>query len=357
MPMANKPSIVSYPLLTWSSLGRWTLINLVIGFSIPLFYYPQGYISLEGWKVIWDDVIYSFVMSMAISGSVGLIERNLNARVPWLKKPGLRFFLEIASVTVFAFTAAMLVNLLFFSLFGDISFSDIPWQALIARSWIPLFIGYGITTFFVSRHFLYAWRNAAVKAEKLRSERYKGQVRFLKDQLNPHFLFNSLNVLTNVVYEDADKAAHFIRELSKFYRYVLEVQDEEVVPLSRELDFARRYASLQQQRFGPALEFSNEITKHKGVIPPLVLQLLLENAIKHNAISEAAPLRIRVYEEKGSLVVWNNCNPKESKEEGTGIGLNNVRERYRLLSEEEVQVEHSQDSFKVSLPQLQLKQL
>ncbi len=340
---------------------HWILINMVIGFSIPLAYDPEAFLSPTGWERIWDDILYSFLMSMGISGSVGLVERFLCDRYSWLNQPAKRLVLEFLGVTLLSFVAVFLINFFFFwafggfGRFGTFTLEEIPWIELVRHTRVPILIGYGITTFFVSRGFLLEWKQAAVDAEKLRSESYKGQVRFLREQLNPHFLFNSLNVLTNMVYEDADKAADYIRQLSRFYRYVLEVQNEEVVSLSREIDFTQRFFELQRSRFGNALQLHISLNGQKDqVIPPLVMQLLVENAIKHNSISEEQPMKIEILQEADKLVVRNNCNPKSQVEKSTGIGLANIKERYRILSDQEVEVVHDDKIFEVRLPLLEL---
>ncbi|MDZ7845942.1 MAG: histidine kinase [Owenweeksia sp.] len=212
----------------------------MLGFLIPLTFNPEGYISIEGWKTLWDDILYCFFVSLGISGSVGFTENRLR-HIPWVKFPLKRFIIQFVMITALCFPVVFTINFLFYWVFGLFTLQQIPWHGLARQTYIPILVGYAITAFFLSRAFLMEWRQAAVDAEKLRAEHYKGQVRFLKDQLNPHFLFNSLNILTNTVYEDSDKAAHYIRQLSRFYRYVLEVQDKEVVQLEQELEFTKRY--------------------------------------------------------------------------------------------------------------------
>lgn len=336
-------------------IWHWIWINALIGFCIPLFYAPELYISLDGWSRIWDDILYCFLVSLGISGSVGFTERYLGRHYSWVEKPARRFITEFLMITLLGFSAVFIVNFVVFWSLGAFSLQEVPWARLARDTRIPMLIGYGITLFFVSRAFLMEWRQAAVDAQKLRTEAYKDQVRFLKDQLNPHFLFNSLNVLTNIVYEDADKAAEYVRQLSRFYRYVLEVQDEEVVPLKQELEFTQRYYKLQQSRFGEALQLELKLNgRDDYLLPPMVTQLLLENAIKHNRVSDNHPLRVEMFQNKDELVIRNNCNPKTKMEESTGIGLKNIRERYRLLSNKEVKVTHNERIFEVRIPLLQI---
>ena len=337
-------------------LRKWFTFSIAAGIVIPMFYHPQGYMSFEGLSKMLDDMLFSFLISMAISGSVGIIEVNLNTYVPWIKAPFKRLILEFLGVTILGFTSVFILSFIFYWALGGFTLDTIPWIDLLRFTRVPMYIGYGITAFFISRAFLREWRDAAVNVEKLRAEKYKGQVRLLRDQLNPHFLFNSFNVLIDVVYEDQDKAAEFIRELSKFYRHVLEVQNEDLVPIDVELDFTKRYTSLQQRRFGDALNLEMSITPLENEeIPPLVLQLLVENAIKHNKAEKAQALNISIKSTEDQLIVENNLNLKRNIEDGTGIGLDNIRKRYGLLSENEVVIEHTDDYFRVVLPRITLK--
>lgn len=334
-------------------LRNWFLFSLGAGVAIPLFYYPQGYTSIEGFSKVWDDMIYSFLISLGISGSVGVTEVNLNYYVPWIKAPVKRLILEFLSVSILAFISVYTVTFLFMWTFGQFTLDDIPWYDMFRFSRVPMFIGYGITSFFISRAFLREWRNAAVNVEKLRTEKYKGQVRLLRDQLNPHFLFNSFNVLIDVIYHDQDEAATYVRELSKFYRHILEVQDEDLVSIEDEMTFTRRYVDLQKRRFEEALIFEENLKALPNEeIPPLVLQLLAENAIKHNEASLINPLCIKVFREGEFIVVENNLNRKHQVEEGTGIGLENIRKRYQILTNREVVIEESDNAFRVMLPKL-----
>jgi len=333
-------------------LLRWIGINALIGVLVPSFYAFESYWSLEGLSKIWDDMLYSFLMSMGISGAVGINERILDKRFPWLEQPIKRFFAEFIGVSFFGFSAAFIMSTLFFTLFGMIDYHDFPWKTLAETSLIPLYIGYGITAFFISRGFLNRARAEAVRAEKLQTEKYRSEVRMLKDQLNPHFLFNALNVLTNMVYEDADKSASYIRQLSRFYRYVLEVQDEDLVSLDRELKFCADYLKLQQERFGEnALKYRislQGIEQHK--LPPLALQLLMENALKHNRLSEEEPLEIVIEEKEGQLSVQNNVQIRSTPSDHLGIGLSNLVRRYELLKSAAPEIKNNSGVFIVNLP-------
>lgn len=344
--------MISFTPSTFKDLLRWLGINALIGITIPFIYSTESFFSLEGLTKIWDEILYSFLMSSAISVSVGINEQILDKHFPWLEHAGKRFFMEILGVTIFAFSAAFLINLSFFAAFGRIDYANFPWEFLFRNSLFPTGIGYLITAFFISRGFLSRAKAEAIKSEKLQTEKYRSEVRLLRDQLNPHFLFNSLNVLTNLVYEDADKSADYIRNLSRFYRYVLEVQQEDLIPLSRELKFTTDYLHLQQERFGTeALQLEVTVEpRETEMLPPLALQLLVENALKHNRASAKEPLLIELKESEGYLEVCNNLQVRSAEAEHLGIGLSNLIRRYELLDQKTIEIKETSSHFSVKIP-------
>lgn len=178
-------------------------------------------------------------------------------------------------------------------------------------------------------------QNTLVKAEIL--ERENSQIRFetLKSQLNPHFLFNSLNVLSSLIKKDSDRAQNFVDEFSSVYRYTLDVIEKPVVELREEIDFAKSFLFLQKIRFDNAvdMEINVDASKLNYLVPPLAVQTLLENVFKHNKASEDNPLKIKIYNEDNMLVVVNNLQPKIKGADSKGVGLNNLNKRYDLLGE------------------------
>ncbi|GAB4406795.1 MAG: hypothetical protein OHK0039_08770 [Bacteroidia bacterium] len=178
-----------------------------------------------------------------------------------------------------------------------------------------------------------------LRAERQEKENILSQFETLKNQVNPHFLFNSLNTLSALVHEDSSLAEDFIAKLTKVYRYVLELKEAVLVPLDEELHFIQSYFFLHQIRFGNKLQWYLQVqdSLRRRYIPPLTLQLLVENAIKHNIISQAQPLRVELYSEQHGegadfFVVKNTYQPRTAQVDSTGIGLANLQARYRLLS-------------------------
>lgn len=179
------------------------------------------------------------------------------------------------------------------------------------------------------------------------------QFNSLKNQLDPHFLFNSLNVLSSLIEEDQDKAVKFTHSLSKTYRYILDQKNKDLVPLEQEFEFAKTYIELLQMRFEDSVifEIPDHINQQGAKVVPLSLQLLLENAIKHNKATEAHPINICIVEHSnGYLEISNNLNKKSILDDRKGIGLSNITERYAFLSSKPVKVVETQERFSVFIP-------
>ncbi|MFN3771689.1 2TM domain-containing protein [Cloacibacterium normanense] len=206
-----------------------------------------------------------------------------------------------------------------------------------------------------ARGFMAAWKNSTKKEvveQKLIAKSANAQFESLKNQLDPHFLFNSLNVLDSLIEENPVQAQRFTNSMSKIYRYVLEQKDKEMVSVEEEIDFAKTYCELLKTRFEDAVTFEFKISEEekKGFVVPLSLQLLLENSIKHNFATSSKPLNIKIFTEKGNLIIENNLQTRELPNKSTGVGLANIVSRYNLLTERNVFVEKSETFFRVKLP-------
>lgn len=206
--------------------------------------------------------------------------------------------------------------------------------------------------FFFSIAFFYIlWRKSVTREQQLREEMLKYQYQTLKSQINPHFLFNCLNNLSEIVYEDPVRADNYIQEISKIYRYIIDNEESRMVPLKNELDFVNRYFNLHQVRDKEKILLNINIPGiEKYRIIPVSLQLLVENAIKHNSFSVRSPLKIDIIGNDGMITVSNNSQPKNTLEPSTCKGLNNLRERIRLIMNKEIIVQESVERFSVRIP-------
>lgn len=210
-----------------------------------------------------------------------------------------------------------------------------------------------VVTLFV--HLIYFYKNYQdnrVKQEKIIAGTASAQFESLKNQLDPHFLFNSLNVLSSLIEENPDNAQKFTTSLSKVYRYVLEQRDKELVTVQEELAFAKTYMNLLKMRFENSISFElpNDLENVEAKVVPLSLQLLLENCIKHNIVSEQKPLHIKIYIENNELIIENNKQKKEVLQDRKGVGLQNIVNRYAILTDRTVSVYETEKEFRVKLP-------
>ncbi|HET8838232.1 MAG TPA: 2TM domain-containing protein [Flavobacteriaceae bacterium] len=229
------------------------------------------------------------------------------------------------------------------------------WRTEDLRNYLFTFLLIVIITLALHVFFFFkAIQENKVKEQKIIAGTASAKFDALKNQLDPHFLFNSLNVLTSLIDENPQAAQKFTSSLSKIYRYVLEQKNKDLVSVEEELEFAETYIGLLKMRFENSIlfEIPEKIGNSEAKIVPLALQLLLENAVKHNRISDVEPLRIQIYEEGGMLIIKNNLQSKKTINKSSGIGLWNIRQRYHLLTARKVEVYSDHTVFKVALPML-----
>ncbi len=200
--------------------------------------------------------------------------------------------------------------------------------------------------------YLYKWyQENKLKEQKIIAGSASAQFESLKNQIDPHFLFNSLNVLSSLIEENPDAAQKFTTSLSKVYRYVLEQKDKELVTVEEELKFAKTYMNLLKMRFENSISFEvPTFENEEAKVVPLSLQLLLENCIKHNIVSEKKPLHIKIYISANELIIENNKQIKEVLQDRKGVGLQNIVNRYAILTKRNVIIQESENIFKVKLP-------
>ena len=301
----------------------------------------------------WNIYLITMVVTIALWAGDRLIMIWSRGKYPLFKDVRKRLIHQ--SVSMFLFT--VIGDNLFGWLLNDIVFKTgnggyFTADKLINSNSAAIFCTIMIIAIYESIYFMNELKKSVEEKETLKRESLKAQLNALKTQVNPHFLFNNLNTLTALIPDTPKQAIEFVQQLSKVYRHILEVQDEKSIPLKDELDVLRAYGFLLKTRFGDNLDIDIDVPEEKlqQRIVPLSLQLLMENAIKHNIVSAAKPLKISVFAENGHLLVSNNLQIKNQMIESTGIGLENIRNRYKLLGDGEVKVVESGESFTVSIP-------
>jgi two-component system, LytTR family, sensor kinase len=273
-------------------------------------------------------------------------------RYPLFNDVRKRLIVQSAMMLVFTLISNIALGELFENVFNKDRGVFTKADALIHSNSAAIFCTIMIIAIYESIFFMHQLRHSVEETEKLKRESLKAELNALKTQVNPHFLFNNLNTLCAIIPENQKQAIEFVQQLSKVYRHILEVRDEKSIPLKEELDVLKAYTFLLQTRFGGNLEVAIDVPEEKldKRIVPLSLQILMENAIKHNIVSSDKPLRIDVVAQNGNLVVSNNLQKKNQLNESTGIGLDNIRNRYILLGNSQVEVKESGSDFIVSIP-------
>lgn len=297
-------------------------------------------------------MIFTGLMWVMMWQGNGHLSDYISSKISWLENPSKRFIWGIVGVLIYSPAAVYFIYLIILWTTG-IRVEGVGEIALTSIA-----ITFIISFFLNAAEFLRNWKQTALDAERLKKEQMASKYESLKNQVNPHFLFNSLNALTNLVYEDQDMAADFIRQLSKVYRYVLDTRSKEVVSLETEMKFIESYLFLQKIRFDEKLKVEIKVDGfEKHMIPPLALQMLLENAIKHNTIAKDEPLTIKIFVENEILVVENNLQIKTIPiEEVSGMGLANIKARYEFLSNKPVIIAKTEEIFRVELPLLTISE-
>lgn len=317
--------------------SKTRIFIVVLTFLIVCAFLMRWYI----FKIPWQA--NSFLA--LVSGSVMVVSwfffsklhRFLDSFFPYEKGILIRMIPQVLVTFIFVLAVTGIVVSWVMSLF--------PFSSLIAQQYTDLarLAGYFaqflvvvlINVLHLSDYLFHKWRENATRAIHLEKEKSQVQFDNLKNQLNPHFLFNSLTSLDSLIQEDPDLARQFLQQLSKVFRYVLQHKDKGLVPLYTELDFIKNYVFLLQTRFDTFLTIDFQVAEEslEKKITPVTLQILIENALKHNVVSAAHPLTIRICSDDRYLKVENNIQPKKQVETSNGQGLQNLKNLYRFLTD------------------------
>lgn len=321
------------------SIVVMTLNLLFGGLSLP------GLLELKTWGIYF---FYCFVLTLVNGLYFTLFERKIG----WENATLNRVFLAAAGSVILTLAAYFFCRLVDETLFQGNDLQEFLQNERAQYYLFPLLFTAIVSLVFHLIYFYKALQERKVTEQKIIAGTASAKFESLKNQIDPHFLFNSLNVLTSLIDEDPEKAQKFTTSLSKIYRYVLEQKDKELVNLEEELSFAVTYMNLLKMRFENSLEYQvpQELKLSEAKVVPLSLQLLLENTVKHNVLSEARPLKIKIYQENGYLVVENNFQKKEVLGNRNGVGLQNIVNRYALVTQRKVLIEKNAEKFAVKLP-------
>ena len=325
-------------------------INIIV--SLFIFLIDGGEKTFEKYSVTF---LISGMYTFFIGLGNGFLNDYLDSKFSWTDETRKRTIAAIVGTLVMNIALVYFCNYLNFIVIQGKNPEKFFNGEMNFINWFFINFAIMISAIGHARGFMAAWKNSTKKEvveQKLIAKSANAQFESLKNQLDPHFLFNSLNVLDSLIEENPVQAQRFTNSMSKIYRYVLEQKDKELVSVEEEIDFAKTYCELLKTRFEDAVTFDFNISEEdkKGFVVPLSLQLLLENSIKHNFATSSKPLNIKIFTEKGNLIIENNLQTRELPNTSTGVGLANIVSRYNLLTERNVFVEKSEAFFRVKLP-------
>ena len=325
-------------------------INIIV--SLFIFLIDGGEKTFERYSVTF---LISGMYTFFIGLGNGFLNDYLDSKFSWTDETRKRTIAAIVGTLVMNIALVYFCNYLNFIVIQGKNPEKFFNGEMNFINWFFINFAIMISAIGHARGFMAAWKNSTKKEvveQKLIAKSANAQFESLKNQLDPHFLFNSLNVLDSLIEENPVQAQRFTNSMSKIYRYVLEQKDKELVSVEEEIDFAKTYCELLKTRFEDAVTFDFNISEEdkKGFVVPLSLQLLLENSIKHNFATSSKPLNIKIFTEKGNLIIENNLQTRELPNKSTGVGLANIVSRYNLLTERNVFVEKSEAFFRVKLP-------
>ncbi|MEM9324407.1 MAG: histidine kinase [Bacteroidota bacterium] len=303
-------------------------------------FYKEYLISLLFTAFYWNGCYIIFMMFRRV--------------YPSIHQTAKRLIITTTTTTLFMVAAGIPIRILL----GLVEVPDIAnWRILFEHTPASLVAALIVCSLYENAFFFDKWKATIKQNEELKNQQVRTQFEVLQNQMSPHFLFNSLNALTTLIAESQDVAIEFTQKLSEVYRYILQTKDKELVKLSEELEFVRAYLFLLQMRYPDNLHchFSIDAKCRDHYIPPLTLQMLVENAVKHNVVSKSSPLKIEIYSENGlSVIVKNNLQLKKTLEKSTKTGLANIKKRYQFLGNREIDIITTARNYMVAVPLITL---
>lgn len=355
--MMNMALSTNWSFSTWFRVVGAPLLGIMV-FAVIYFIDPKAaatgdYGGPAGWRYVCIDLAESIIGSIILSEAGIRLTQGLDRLLPWERLPLPRLLLQLAGLTLLCIAVIKLI-VWFIILAEDPGYQYTDYDRLSIRQTIAVgsLMALFINAIYTGEYLLRRWKTALLEAEALKRESIEARFEVLRSQLDPHFLFNNLNTLTYLV-EDNRPAVAFVENLSLVYRYILQNRDKTLVPLADELRLAEAYLALLKERFGEGIQVSIDIpaAHHNSQLPPMTLQLLLENAVKHNVVDSKQPLHISIrLNEASELVVENSLRRRKTTETSNGIGLQNIRHRYQLTASLQPTISENADHFVVCLP-------
>lgn len=352
--MATFTTIRLKDLLRRFLTGYLPFLPLGILIFIFIFYGSQGFIPDSSYWVYYLIIIF---LTILVRWSILKIDRWLDKLFPWKNNIGIRlligWIINSTSLLIITLLVAGVVLLFQTGFTADISeIFELNREAFFRLLILSLAIMLIYSVIYFSYSSYNSYSRGEIEEVELQRKQLELQLEILKSQLSPHYLFNSLNTISSLIYKDIKLAEEFIRRLAQSYHYIISSNEKMSVSLSEEIDFVRSYHYLLKVRFENNIDLDIKLREESlsTEIPPLTLQMLVENAVKHNSISTDSPLFISISESSNSkIIISNNKSGVKDEKNSFRIGLENIQKRYSYLTKEAIEILDSEE-FKVILP-------
>jgi len=321
-------------------------VRILVEKLIPLFY--------EGFGLNFNDFIFKTLSNYALTISMVIIDyvivhfliRKIHYGKNYFKRAGKEFLY----VFILSFLSSIILKL---TQFNDLEETPVLFDRLLLFTCIVCILFNLVVIILFDLILYYKWiHETALKKEISEKNQADYQYQMLRSQLNPHFLFNSLNVLDYLILTNQEKASTYVKRLASIYRYMLQIESNPIVTVEEEMSFIKQYINLLNERFSAGVRFSIDITKRyssKKIIP-CTLQMMIENAVKHNIANASNVLRINIFVKNNYFIVTNNIQPKLVSAPSSGLGLKNIKEQYQLIFHKEIKIINNGKTFEVRIP-------
>jgi sensor histidine kinase YesM len=336
-----------------NDVGIRLILVPLFGIAIPLISKMVPHAQFTHWQIKFS-YLYTILIAFMVYEGVRFLYFTLRNYFDWVNSPVKKIIAYVVSITFYCVPVSTLMLVGWYHLFMH---DQINWDAIQLSVTIILVAVFFLVNLYETVFLVREVANEKLTQEQLERAKAEAELDALKNQIDPHFIFNSLNTLGHLIEQHPAKAKLFNNNMAEVYRYILSNKARNLVLLREEMDFLSNYFSLLKIRFEEAIQLQirvDQVMMDSYLVPPISLQLLIENAVKHNEFSDSKPLHILIEMQGEVLGVQNGVHKKNTRNNSSKIGLTNLKERYRLITNKEIIVKETSDNFTVELPVLRL---
>lgn len=336
-----------------NDMGIRVVLVPLFGIAIPLITQMVPHEQFSNWQIKFS-YLYTICIAFVIYEGVRFLQFTLRSYFDWLNKPLKKIVAFIITIPFYVVPVSVLMLVGWYKIFMN---GVVDWNVVRLSSIIILIAVFFLVNLYETIFLVRDVANDKLQQEQLERAKAEAELEALKNQIDPHFIFNSLNTLSHLIEEKPEKAKLFNDHMADVYRYILQNKAKDLVLLRDEILFMQDYFSLLKIRFEDALLLQSEVDEtlwDQYLIPPISLQVLLENAVKHNEFSESSPLQIQLVFVGNELQMRNKLKDKKLRKPSSRIGLQNLEERYRLSTGKSIRIEKDEEQFTVCLPILKI---